>query len=184
MNCAKARCNLAIGPLRTTKREPLILAATSKSKPSGPPRSTWSLISKSKMGSSPQRFTSLFSVSSLPVGTDSSGRLGMPIKKSAISACSVLNLAAPDSISVLTCATSVISAEASSPLPFFMPMALDNWLRLACNSSVRVCKDLRSVSKALNFSTSRWNLRVAKRAATAAISLRSNCGSIMWCSVD
>ena len=131
------------------------------------------------MGCSPQRFTSLFSVSSLPVGTDSSGRFGMPIKKSEISACNSAKRAEPDSISILTCATSAISAAASSPLPFFIPIALDNWLRLACNSSVRVCKDLRSDSRALNFSTSSWNLRVAKRAATAAISLRSNCGSII-----
>ena len=183
MNCAKARCNLATGPLSTTKREPLILAADSKSRPKGAPKSTWSFTGNENSGIAPQRFTSLFSVSSLPTGTASSGRLGIPIKKSAISACKIARRAAPDSISTLICVASAISVEASSPLPFFIPIALANWLRFACNSSVRVCKDLRSDSKVLNLSTSSWNLRVANRAATAAISLRSNCGSIMWCSI-
>ena len=154
MNCAKARCNLATGPLRTTKREPLIFAADSKSRPNGAPKSTWSFTGNANSGIVPQRFTSLFSASSLPTGTASSGKLGISIKKSAISACRIDKRAAPDSISTLICVASAISVAASSPLPFFMPIALASWLRLACNSSVRVCKDLRSDSKVLNFSTS------------------------------
>ena len=48
MNCASARCRRAAGPRRKVKREPDSLAPVSKSRPSGAPRSTWSLTAKSK----------------------------------------------------------------------------------------------------------------------------------------
>lgn len=48
-------------------------------------------------------------------------------------------------------ATWAITPEASSPLPFNMPICLERELRLACSSWVRVCRVLRSASRVENW---------------------------------
>ena len=78
MNCANARCTRATAPFNITKRAPDVLAAVSKSiKGVTLAISKCSFGLKSKLGASPQRFTSTLSFSSAPFGTSSAGRLGI-----------------------------------------------------------------------------------------------------------
>ena len=172
MNCASARCRRAMPPFMTAKREPVSLAAVSKSSPRGAPTSTWSLTSKSKTGSVPTFLTSILPDSSAPTGTDACGRLGTASRKALIAACTTSSRAAEAVNCSPMVAVSASTAEASSPLPFNMPICLDRLLRRPCSSSVCVWICLRSASSALKPGTSSWNLRAASRSATAAMSLR------------
>ena len=151
MNCASARCKRAIWPFITVKREPESFTPISKSKPSGSPKSTWSLGVKAKgCGSLPvalQRRNSTLPCSSAPTGTLSFGKLGTASNKVCNSVCKMSRRAADCSSSVLISATCTISASALSPFDLRMPICLDTVLRIDCNSSVRVCNVLRSFSK-------------------------------------
>ena len=179
MNWANALCKRAIWPCITAKREPVNFTALSKSRPNGVAKSTWSLTGKSKLGILPQRKTSWLADSSLPDGTDSWGILGIFNKKWFSCDWTTVSFSVSACNSWLTAVDSAISALASSPLPFFMPTALANWLRLACNSSERLWTCLRSDSKETKVSLSRINFRSAKRAATVSRSLRNSWISIM-----
>ena len=148
MNWASARCRRATGPRRNEKREPDSLAPVSKSRPSGAPRSTWSRGAKSKLRGVPQRRTSTLALSSAPTGTLASGRLGSDISIVDSSAWIASSRAAERSSSPAMPFTSVISALASAPCAFFWPISFDRLLRRACSSSVRVCRPLRSDSRA------------------------------------
>ena len=117
MNWASARCSRASWPRSTVKRAPHSLAAVSpSSQPLRAPSSTWSLTSKSKLRGVPQRCCSTLSASSLPTGTDASGRLGMPSAIASISPRSRSSSSSEAFSSSPNAATSAITAETSSPL--------------------------------------------------------------------
>ena len=166
-------------PFMTEKREPVSLVATSKSRPSAAPTSTWSFTSKSNAGGVPTLRTSTLPVSSVPTGTDACGRFGTDSMKAASLACTSASAVSLALSSSPRPPTSAITAVVSSPLPFIMPICLDSELRLPCSSSVRVWIALRSASRALKPATSSWNLRVARRAATLSMSLRRSWMSII-----
>ena len=63
----------------------------------------------------------------------------------------------------------------SSPLLFAMPICLEALFRLACKSWVRVCKVLRSLSKAANMTALNVNPRLLSVATTAFKSVLNAC---------
>ena len=161
------------------KRVPASLAPTSKSRPKGPPTSTWSLISKSNSRGVPQRRTSTFSVSSLPTGTEGSGRFGIVNRRSFRAFLTAAFLPSKAAKPSAIAAPSFRSSVASWPAFLAAPIFLATWLRRAWSSSVSVWIALRSPSKASYFSVGNWNLRVAKRATTSGKFLRRRFESSM-----
>jgi hypothetical protein len=116
----------------------------------------------------PQRLISTLPVSSLPTGTDSSGMLGSAARMALNFSSSSPRRASEAFSSSPSAPTWAITAEASSPLPFNMPICLDRLLRCACRSWVRVCSVLRSASSAWNSERSIGLPRLARPAATAS----------------
>ena len=173
MNCAKARCSKAIWPRITVKRAPDNLAPVSKSKPKGAPKSTWSLTSKSKLRGVPILRTSTLSFSSRPTGTVSLGMLGKCNNKSSNCSCTALYASSACFNSSPKLPTSAMMALASSPLLLAMPICLDTWLRLACNSCAVVCKVLRCSSNWLNCTASNVKFLLCMAWVTRGISLRN-----------
>ena len=136
----------------------------------------------SKLRGVPQRRTSTLALSSGPTGTLASGRLGSDISIVASSAWIASSRAAERSSSPAMPFTSAISALASAPCPFFLPISFDRLLRRACSSSVRICRPLRSDSSVPKRATSRngcGDWRVSSRATTVARSLRRSVISSM-----
>ena len=181
MNCASARCSRASWPRSTVKREPDSLAAVSpSSQPWRSPRATWSFTSKSNARGVPQRCCSTLPDSSLPAGTEASGRLGMPAAIASISARISSRRSSEAFNSSPKPATSAITAATSSPLALSMPICLLRVLRRFCSSCVRTCNCLRSASSASRRATSRSKPRLSRRrAARSAAWLRSRTGSSM-----
>ena len=176
-----ARCNLAIWPFITTKREPVNFTAEAKSKPCKfSPNATWSFTSKSNLRGSPQRDTSRFSVSSFPKGTSSAGIFGMFKAMSFNAFCTFSNSTLPCSNSAPMWSTSANNGAISSPRAFAAPIALERALRSACNVSVFTCKALRCSSSCVIFATSSVKPRlIFNFSATSARLLRSKFGSII-----
>ena len=180
MNWLRARCRRAIWPCITTKRAPVSLTADAKSRPLAiSPSVTWSRTSKSNLRGSPQRQISTFSLSSLPIGTQSSGILGNVSAMSRISASRISSsvfAASSSSPNWLTCKR---NGSISSPRAFAWPMDFDRELRSACRFSVFTCNTLRRSSKERSVSTSSLKPRRASFSATASGSVRSRLGSSM-----
>ena len=168
----------AIGPFMTVKREPVSLTPISKSKPRGSPRSTWSFTGKSNTLGVPDVRTTTLPCSSAPTGTDSWGRFGTASSIVSISAWMASRRVAEESSSAFSPETSAMAASASAcwPLPLNMPICLLTVLRLACISSVRIWRVLRSASSAVKAATSRnacGFFRVCRRATTESRSFRN-----------
>mmetsp|Transcript_11299 Transcript_11299/g.23929 ORF Transcript_11299/g.23929 Transcript_11299/m.23929 type:complete len:200 (+) Transcript_11299:787-1386(+) len=144
-NDASARSNLAIEPLRATKRAPLILTAASDWYPESPAAtSSCHFGSKSSVHSnclgkaaiSPHSDTTSFCVSSSPSGTLSSNRLGIPASKLSITlwmeSSSSSAFWAPSAAAALNSFCFSTSAAASSPpsssfLLFSLRMSMPTW---------------------------------------------------------
>mmetsp|Transcript_3869 Transcript_3869/g.8074 ORF Transcript_3869/g.8074 Transcript_3869/m.8074 type:complete len:230 (+) Transcript_3869:640-1329(+) len=144
-NMAMARSNRAIGPLSATNRVPLILTAASDWYPLRPmATSSCHLASNSSVHSSflgrawisPHSETTSLSFSSLPSGTTSSSRFGIPASKSSMvlwmAANSSSAFSAPTAASALTSfclSTSVCisSLSTSSSLLFSLRMSMPTW---------------------------------------------------------
>src|SRR6266496_4792864 len=173
MNCASARCRCARPPRKKEKRAPESFAAVAKSRrPSASPMSVWSLIGKSNALGAPQRRISTLSSGEAPTGVEAWLRFGRSRRNSRSSRCTRSSSASRRFVVSPIPATSVNSAAASSPLPFAMPICLDNALRRAWSSCVRTWMSLRSRSSASKRSASSVTPRLAKPAATSARSLR------------
>ena len=176
-----ARFKRATSPRITTKRLPVSLLAVAKSRPLFRPSatSTWSFTSKSNWRGSPHREISTLSSSSLPSGTDSSGKLGIPWVNVLISSNNEESSALAASSSSPSLPTSARSGAMSSPCAFALPMDLLRTLRSFCRSCVLDWSVFLFSSRELKAATSRLKPRAASRLAVCSISLRKHFGSNM-----
>ena len=182
----RARSKRAPLPLNMEKRAPVSLAARSKSKMSrSTPISQWALGSKSNLRGSPQRRTSLFSLSSLPTTMLSLGILGSTIKVCFSSSSTAESASSSALISFDTAFISANTGARSSPAIFFWGILLETAFFLALRASTRpkISRRFSSRERAFSISAVKSPPRLFSAAMTSSLfSLMRLISSIAVCS--